>query len=944
MRCFAAQFKFVMARKLLTFVFILLSSFSIAHAQNGTIMGRVTDAKTGEGLPGVNVVLKGKTIGASTDFDGNYKITNIAPGYYTVYASYISYKAFEQDIKLEAGKTLTLNIKLDESNVELQGVDVVAERVRTTEAAVLMDVKKSDLVINAISAQQIQKSQDRDAAQVVRRIPGITIQDDRFVIVRGLSERYNTVMLNDVIAPSTEPDKKAFSFDLVPSNMIERMLVFKSGSSELPGEFGGAVIKIYTKNQVESDFNSISIGTGVRVGTTFTDFSFSNRSATDRFGFDDGRRSLPASFPSNINNLGFNYEAVAEATKTLNNDWAVNNSMALPDLRLRYDMGRRLKFKGKQISTLNSITYSNTRTALDVERWRYINYADDNTSVQQFNYRDSQNANNVRLGLISNWAMQLNKRTLLEFRNTFAQNGQQETTIRNGEEDFQGFDVRNFSLYYQQRMVYNGNIHLKYELPNDRTVLNFTAAYSRTNRNEPDWRRARTQKQLGSDEPYRVVIPPSSNTFDGARFFSALTENIITQTSEIEHKFGPDVRTPKLTLRAGYYAELKDRKFNARWMAYRQSSNQFDARLLDLPLDRIFADENISFPNGFILSEGTNLTDAYTAKNTQLAGYTGASYKPTSHLTLAGGIRTEFNRQQLNTRIAPTVPVNVDNPILSLLPFVNTTYALNDYQQFRLAYSRSINRPEFRELAPFSFYDFNFAIDIVGNSALEIATIDNVDLKYEFYPSPSEQITVGVFYKNFVNPIETYIVTGTSNPIFVFRNAQSAISYGAELELRKSLALNNPGSFWNRFNVVLNAAYIKSEINLGDDPTLTQDSRRPLQGQSPYVINTGVYYNDSDRGWQFSALYNVYGQRIFTVGDNEIRTIYEMPRHLVDLSVTKSLGKNMSLKVGVSDLLNSPLIYREDGDFNEKLNDAVDKKVLEQRFGQYFTADLSIRF
>lgn len=944
MRCFAAQFKSVMVRKLLTLVFILLGSFTVSFAQNGTITGRVTDAKTGEGLPGVNVILKGKTIGASTDFDGNYKITNVAPGYFTIYASYISYKAFEQDVKLEAGKTLTLIIKLEESNVELQGVDVVAERVRTTEAAVLMDVKKSDLVINAISAQQIQKSQDRDAAQVVRRIPGITIQDDRFVIVRGLSERYNTVMLNDVIAPSTEPDKKAFSFDLVPSNMIERMLVFKSGSSELPGEFGGAVIKIFTKNQVEADFNNISIGTGVRVGTTFTDFSYSNRSATDRFGFDAGSRSLPAAFPSNLNNLGFNLEAVAEATKTLENDWTVNNSMALPDLRLRYDMGRRLKIKGKQVSTLNSVTYSNTRTALNVERWRYINYADDNSSIQQFSYRDIQNANSVRFGVISNWSVQLNKRNSIEFRNTFAQNGQQETTIRNGEEDFQGFGVRNYSLYYQQRMVYNGNVHGKHELANDRTTINWTVAYSRTNRNEPDWRRARSQKQLGSDEPYRVVIPPSSNTFDGARFYSELTENIITQTSEIAHKFGEDIRTPKLTLRAGYYAEMKDRKFNARWMAYRQSSTQFDPSLLNLPLDQIFANENIGFPNGFILSEGTNLTDAYTAKNTQFAGYTGASYKPNTHITIAGGIRAEFNRQQLNTRIAPTVPVNVDNPILSLLPFLNTTYAINDYQQFRLAYSRSINRPEFRELAPFSFYDFNFAIDIVGNSALQIATIDNIDLKYEFYPSPSEQITVGVFYKNFINPIETYIVTGTSNPIFVFRNAQSAISYGAELELRKSLALNDPGSFWNRFNVVFNAAYIKSEINLGNDPTLTQDSRRPLQGQSPYVINTGIYYNDTESGWQLAALYNVYGERIFTVGDNEIRTIYEMPRHLVDLSVTKTFNKNMTLKVGVSDLLNSALVYREDGDFDEKLSGAVDKKIVEQRFGQYFTADFTIRF
>lgn len=932
-----------MSRTIATFIFIFLSSFSVAFAQPGTIKGKVTDAKTGEGLPGVNVILKGKTIGASTDFDGNFTIANVPAGYYSVFASYISYKNYEQDVKLEAGKTITLNIKLEESNVELQGVDVVAERVRATESAVLMEAKKSDLVINAISAQQIQKSQDRDAAQVVRRIPGITIQDDRFVIVRGLSERYNTVMLNDVIAPSTEPDKKAFSFDLVPSNMIERMLVFKSGSSELPGEFGGAVIKIYTKNQVEENFNNISISTGVRLGTTFGDFQASSRSATDRLGFDDGSRSLPSQFPSNVNNLGFDLVAVAEATKLLENDWTVNQSMALPDLRLRYDMGRKLKLKGKSLTTLNSITYSNTRQSIEVDRWRFENYATDNTSQQQFNYRDFQNTNNVRVGIISNWAYQINPRNLIEFRNTFSQNGNMETTIRTGQENFQGFDVNNYSLYYQQRLVYNANLHGKHELGAS-TTLNWTAAYSRTNRNEPDWRRARTQRQIDTNEPFRVVIPPSSNTFDGARFFSELKENIFTQTSEIEHKIGPKPENAKLTLRAGYYAEYKQRDFDARWMAYRQSSTQFNAALLDLPLTTIFADENIGFPNGFILSEGTNFTDSYTAKNTLLAGYAGATWKPNSRFTVAGGIRNEFNRQQLDTRISPTQRVEVDNPINSVLPFINTTYALSEYQQFRFAYSRSINRPEFRELAPFSFYDFNLAIDIVGNSALQIATIDNIDLKYEFYPSPSEQFTVGLFYKNFTNPIETYIITGTSNPIFVFRNAQSAIAYGAEVELRKNFGLNNPGSFLSRLNGVLNAAYIRSEINLGDDPTLTQQAKRPLQGQSPYVVNAGIYYNDSDRGWSISALYNVYGQRIFTVGDNEIRTIYEMPRHLVDLSISKQINKQLTAKLGVSDLLNSALVFKEDGDFDEKLNGAVDKTVISNRFGQYITFDLSYRF
>ncbi len=930
------------ARHFIIFFFVLISS--ALQAQNGSIKGRVTDAKSGIGLPGVNVLIKGTTIGASTDLDGNYTITNVAPGYYTLFASYISYKPFQQDFKLDAGKSIVFNIKLEEDVAELAGVEVVAERVRNTETAALMEVKKSELVINAISAQQISKSQDRDAGQVVRRIPGITIQDDRFVIVRGLAERYNTVMLNDVIAPSTEADKRSFSFDLVPSNMIERMLVFKSGSAEIPGEFGGAVIKIYTKNQVEQDFQNLTIGTGYRVGTTFTSGLRSNTGATDFMGFDDGNRQLPASFPRRLGDLGFEYDKVAEATKTLDNDWTLNERMAMPDLRLRYDIGRKFKVKGKQVSSLNSLSYSQTNQLLEINRRRYINYDSNFASIDAFNYNDQSFANNVRTGFISNWSIKLNSANTIEFKNLLSQNGNQETVRRQGQDYFQGFDVDNYSLYYQQRMVFNTQLSGTHQLT-ERDEIHWAASYSRTNRSEPDWRRARTQKNLDVDEPFRVVIPPSANTFDAARFFSNLFENIYTQTFDYKRVFGADVQKPRLTLRAGYYAEYKEREFAARWMAYRQSSaNGFDQSLMQLPLSTIFANQNIGFPNGFILSEGTNFTDSYTASNLLLAGYGGGAWNVNDKLNVNFGLRAEFNRQQLNTRISQAIPVNVDNPILSLLPFLNATYKRNDFSQFRLAYSRTINRPEFRELAPFSFYDFNFAIDVVGNETLNIATINNVDLKYEFFPSPSEQISVGAFFKQFTNPIETYIVTGTSNPVFIFGNAESAISYGAEVELRKNLGLGAPGSFINRFNVILNAALIRSEIDLGNDSTLTQERRRPLQGQSPYVVNTGIYYNDTDRGWQIAALYNIYGKRIFTVGDDEIPTIYEMPRNLVDLSISKKINSRIDAKLGVTDLLNARLIFREDANRDGRLdNELTDKMVLNQRFGPYVTFDLTFK-
>jgi outer membrane receptor protein involved in Fe transport len=263
----------------------------------------------------------------------------------------------------------------------------------------------------------------------------------------------------------------------------------------------------------------------------------------------------------------------------------------------------------------------------------------------------------------------------------------------------------------------------------------------------------------------------------------------------------------------------------------------------------------------------------------------------------------------------------------------------------RGAYSKTINRPEFRELAPFSFYDFEFTWDRVGNPDLKTADIHNVDLRWEYYPTPAEVVSVGIFYKNFRNPIETTITTGADNPIFVFNNAAGAMAYGAEIEIRKSLASITSVPFINNLSLIFNGSLIRSEIDLGSQLTLTEARTRPLQGQSPYVINTGVYYQDPEAKWQVNLMYNVYGPRIFSVGDNEFPTIFEMPRNLLDLSVARRFGEKIEVRFGIADLLNTKVLLREDGNLDGKINNnSVDKPILQTRNGQYGTLGFTYKF
>lgn len=929
-------------RRLYTFLLFILST-SVALAQSGTIKGTVKDEKTGEAVIGANVVLEGTTQGASTDIEGNFSIPKVKVGKHNLVVTYLSYKTKTiSGVDVYPDQSTVINTTIQEDAQELEGVTVTAQRQTDTEISVITELKKADLVAVGISSQQIRMSQDRDAAQVIRRVPGVTIIGNRFVNVRGLSERYSTVMLNGVIAPSTEVDSKAFSFDLIPSNMLDRMLVYKSGSAELPGEFAGADISIFTKNIVEENSLSVTVMGGYRANTTGQSAVLGQeKGGTDWLGLDDGTRKLPSAFPTaNLRTLSGNSDqsALVNATKLLPNTWGTRSLTASPDFRMNVDMSRAIRIGSLKLNNITSISYALTNQRLELSQNYYDFF---NPAVQKssprYMYNDVRFTQTNRLGAISNFTLEINPSHRIEFRNFYNQQGQNQSTIRTGTENAVGFDVNNQALNYFGRNIYSGQLSGKHSL-SEAVNFNWIFGYNNTNANQPDYRRIRSQRATGTDDAFAIVIPPNASSFDAGRFYSKLNEQALSAVGNVEIKLNPEVEKEEkqIKLIGGYYLEDKNRDFNARWISYKWlNSGVIDNSMLYTSFDKLFVPENLG--TKFILEEGTNegpdLYDKYKGHNTLVAGYAGIVTPLGDKFRLSSGLRVEHNVQQIDVITADGSKKRVTNsPLTVPMPFANLSYNFTEKMLVRLAYSKTVNRPVFRELAPFNFYDFDRNADIFGNKDLKTAKIDNVDLRWELYPSKAENISVGVFYKNFVDPIEQYLSPG-SNLRYGYINADRATNYGAELELRKSLE-NLSSAFLRKFSFLFNGAIIHSDIQLPASLD-NLDHNRAMQGQSPYVANASIYYNDMEHGFQMSVQYNVFGKRIYAVGDKDSNpNQYEMPRNQIDLTISKQLGEHFELKFGIQDILNQKYRLIQDSNRDKKIT-SVDEPIQVYRFGQY---------
>ena len=904
-----------------------------------TLIGAVITAVPGNGSK--NATQEKDDIKAVTDIDGNFSLLNLKDGTYTLYIKYVGYKTQKIDgVQLKGGKRIDgkaivsskdtsskndasekalLTIALQPDEQQLNEVTVTAVERRNTDAAMIQVAKNSPVIVSNVSAQEISRTQDTNAGEVIRRVPGVSLIDDKFVMVRGLSQRYNNVWVNGGAVPSSEADSRAFSFDIIPSSQIDNLTIVKSPTAEYPADYSGGFIIVNTKEiPAENSFN-IAVGGNWNTSSAFKDFSYSKGSGTDFLGFDNGLRNLNGGIHADLNpQLDANGKPVGDYATSLlgngfNNDWLIKNKKPLGDLKLAASLNQRWMLGGRTLGMLAALNYTNEyRTYENMENNLYGIYdaANDKPNYLRHSVDDQYN-NNVRLGAMLNFTfLSKDGNHKYQLKNIFNQLATSRYTWRDGVSAQSNLE-RSAEYYYRSRTTYNGQLTGKHTFTSD--ALDWSIGYAYANRHLPDRRRYLIDDALESG----VYALSTGN--DISREWTQLDEHILSLGLNDKHhfKFGnfePD-------LQVGAYGEYRSREYQTRNFIYNWnvSANNMpsDFRHSDIPT-LLSSEANMGYDKLYLLEE-KQMRNNYRGHNTLGAGYLAMSL-PFGKLGIHAGVRFEHNDMELisNSRDYEKSESSRHYKTDDVFPSLNTTYKISDQHQVRLSYGRSINRPEFREVSSSVYYDFDLASNVQGNTELKNCYVDNLDLRYEWYPSRGELISLAVFYKHFDSPIEwTYTVAGGTDLIYSYKNAKSANNYGVELDIRKNLDFIGLKDFSWSFN----GALIKSKVQFEKG---AREEDRPMQGQSPYLINTGIFYKNEPLKMDIALLYNRIGKRIIGVGRSEGSTgddsnsrvphSYEMPRNTIDFSLAKKFGDHLEMKLNVRDLLAEKIYYKQFAD------------------------------
>ena len=893
---------------------VLFLAIMQIYAQTGDIAGKISDKKTGESIIGATVLVENTTLGTVTDVDGMFMLSGIPAEKQKITVSSVMYKTQVLDAEIKSGETTEINISMEEDISTLNEVSVVGTRRMNSEASMLNIQKTALNVVSGVSSQQIAKTQDRDASEVMKRIPGISILDNRFIVARGLAQRYNNAWVNNNAVPSSEADTRSFSFDMIPGGQIENILIVKSPVPELPADFTGGFVKISTKNMPTENNLQISYGVNFNTTTHFHNFKSAKGSATDFLGFDNGFRAMRNVVPAQRMNNS-DADLVTEVSKNgFNNNWTVSSRKPIPDQRFTVSLNRFKKTGKHQLGLVAAFNYSySNQTYSDMLNARFGVYnKTEDTPVCLYNYTDNQYNTTAKMGALLNMTWLAGEHRF-EFRNLFNQIGKEKYTERDGWRNVSSLYWQKKDEYsYNSRTTYAGQFSGNHNLSKNNKI-DWTLGYAYANKNQPDRRQVESEKETANpffNDKYYI------DQNDIIRDFNYLLENMASFSANYSKDF--TFGNFKPTLKAGVYTEYRVRNYNTRYFTYRLKTSNMPEDFRFRDINDIFDEKNLAADKMYIYDD-SDKTNNYNGSGFLGSGYLGVNI-PIKKFNVYAGVRYEYNRMLLDNFVAIVLDKKDTKAYKQsdFFPSVNATYNFNKKHLMRVAYGKSINRQEFREVSKSTYYDFDLFSYVRGNEALNPAYIHNFDLRYEFYPSDGEIISLSFFYKNFVNPIEwTYLDAGGTYT-FTFTNAQKANNYGVELDIKKSLDFIG----MKNFSLSFNGAIIGSKVVFGAE---SLDNDRPMQGQSPYIVNVGLFYQTQ----KISAgiMYNIIGRRIVGIGksdtqsslkiDNDVPDMYEMERNVIDLSFGYKFGKRVEINAGVRDLLAQPLEFKQFPQFSD---------------------------
>jgi TonB-dependent receptor len=926
--------------QLLTF---FLFVFSFVQAQT-RLSGKVLNAKN-EPVPGATVKIRGEAGGTATDIEGRYLISLAVGKKHELEFSAIGYATkLVNDIEVGPGLDNELNIVLEVAAKDIEGVVVRSTSRRQESTAALINFQKNNIAMSSgLASDFIRRTPDKNTGEVLKRVSGASIQDNKFVIIRGLSDRYNAAVINNAQLPSTEPDKKAFSFDVIPSALIDNIIINKTATPELTGEFAGGLVQINTKDVPTKNFLTLGISFGFNTQSVFKDFISNKRNNTDWLGFDNGKRSLPSGFPKTpqaYRALGGSNEGVQqqlELTKLFTNEgYAEQSTTALPTQTYSLTWGNAARAKnGGVFGTVVSLQYRNSMLKYDVTR--QLHEADGDVLVQ---LNDDQNRYSVNVGALANFTY-VKGRHKISFKNIFNQLFEDNYYARSGVSNDRLQDLNFRSSVLNQRSLYSGQLEGEHQITNSGIRLRWNGNFAYNSKSQPDLRTSAYFRSIGSGQDFE------HNDDDTRRFFSNLKDFSYGANGSLSIPFtlGKD----KQTFKVGGSTLIRIRDFKSRIFRYEPAnSSQFDASKNALPFDVIFAPENIT-TNGFKLLDFTNNQDKYFGASATNGVYGMFDNKFGASVRLVWGVRVENFQQFLTTKDVSAKRVLVETEKWDVLPSLNLTLSPSTKHSIRASASRTIARPEFREIAPFSFFDYEVNYAVNGNPDLKRSSILNGDLRYEWYPKGGEAVTIGAFYKKFDDPIELRLNPSSvlDRRNYEYTNAGKAYTVGAEFEVRKGLDFISQQL--NAFSVFANLTYIYSKVSLSSTSgsNASTSSSRPLQGQSPYLVNLGLQYNSRNAVWSGSALYNRIGQRLALVGINDLGfpDVYERPRDQVDLQIAKKImNKRGEIKLTWADLLNPAYYFYENVDSKKAFGEGTDRLFSSYKAGSTITLGFTYDF
>ena len=894
-----------------------VATFSLA-AQTAAIQGLIKDAETQETLIGATVLIVGTTTGTSSDYNGQFLLSNLEAGTYDLKVSYISYQTLIiSKVVVEGDKVVTLNISLLPESENLTEVVVEAKALQNNASAILAKQMESINILDGISADEFQKFGDNDAGGALRRVVGVSVESGKYVYVRGLGDRYNKVSLNGGQLPSLDPNKNAVQMDLFPSSLLDNIVVYKTYTPDLPASFSGGYIDLTVKDFPDTRIFKASASVGYNPQGNFnSQFITYKSSSLDAFALNSNDRAIPAEVlnTKEIPTLGQtltssnNYQKLSSLTQSFNDNIAVTNQASFLNHNLALIVGDQKSIGKKPFGYLLGLNYQRSfdfYEAGKTERYTLNTSIQDAKSlIPQLQLEDSKSDDNVLLGALFNASLRLSNRHKLSTTLIHNRTSTKTTRVQEGtkpEDDLNLF-YQTRALLYQMRNLSTAQIRGHHDFGSKLKVY-WMSSYVLARQSEPDLRFFTNGYRLNSAGEREYSIEPSIGQIP-TRYWRSMRQTNLHSKFDLTY-----THSKALNFKVGLDHVFRDRTFTEDQYRYDNQSKFFDGNWVDY-----ISAENILQPN----SEGIYILDARQSENNYTANQTIFSAYAMNNWTWkkwkgTWGLRIESTDMYLVSENKRTAPGGLEN--LDFLPAANVTYQPHDKLNLRLAYGKTLARPTFRELAPYASFDFVGDFILIGNPDLKRSLIDNFDLRLEYALSRLERLSVSGFYKSIEGAIERIDNPVATNAEINFRNLSQTDVLGVEAEFK--LALNRVAKVLKPFFLAGNASWIISRAIIPDQEYETikalepdADRTRQLYGQSPYVINLALQY-DNTRGTQANLNFNVQGPRLFLVMRGANPDVFEQPRPNLNFAFSQQLSDRFKLSLRCNNLLNPEFAFTQ---------------------------------